>query len=32
MMVYLLAGLCIGVPVGIVLGVNLAFWMVGGVK
>jgi hypothetical protein len=32
MMVYFLAGMCVGLPVGIILGVNIGFWMVGGVK
>jgi len=31
-MLYWLAGICVGLPVGIILGVNLAFWLVGGVK
>ena len=30
--VYGLAGICVGLPVGIVIGVGIAFWMVGGVK
>lgn len=30
--IYALAGICVGLPVGIIIGVNIAFWMVGGIK
>jgi hypothetical protein len=32
MTVQLLAGIIIGLPIGIIIGANLAFWMVGGIK
>jgi hypothetical protein len=31
-MIYGVAGICVGLPLGIVIGVNLAFWMVEGIK
>jgi hypothetical protein len=31
-MIDVLAGVCIGVAIGLVFGMKIAFWMVGGVK